>query len=247
MTWLTKAKTSEWRQMSRGANHMISFRMIACVVLFSAVSACDTSQIASRNAPLEFIPEEDLERDIPAVAIAPDAPVALPAMTLARYAIKVPQELTVSEANLYYPIADIVWRGDPIGDRKDQIGYMFQEAAIRARAQGGTGRAVIAEIELERFHSVTEKTRYSVGGTHSISFFLPLRDIETGEALVENKRVKADLKAFGGRRAIEADRQGLTMKERIQSHLTRVLAAELNQNGGWADPDPKIEQAINAI
>ncbi|MFY0624175.1 MAG: hypothetical protein JXQ89_21025 [Pelagimonas sp.] len=227
---------------------MILFRLIACTVALSAVSACGSSQFASRNAPFELIPGDNFDQVTPAVAVAPEAQFQnLPAMKLASYAIKVPQDLTVSEANLYYPIADIVWRGDPIGDRKDQIGYIFQEAVTRTRTQITEGRPVIAEIELERFHSVTEKTRYSVGGTHSISFFLTLRDAETGQPLVNNKRIKSDLNAFGGRRAIEAERQGFTMKERILSHLNRVLAAELNQSGGWTDPDPKIEQAINAI
>lgn len=30
-------------------------------------------------------------------------------------------DLSVSESNSYYPNADVVWRGDPIGDRIQQI------------------------------------------------------------------------------------------------------------------------------
>ncbi len=168
-------------------------------------------------------------------------------MQLVDYAITVPEELTISEANLYYPIADIVWRGEPYGDRKEQIGQIFQESLKRARAQAVDGRPVKAEITINRFHSVTEKTRYTVGGVHSISFFVTLRDARTGEVLVDMRKVKADLNALGGQRARRADMQGLTMKARIETHLARVLAVELTVPGGWADQGRMMTRAIDQI
>ena len=42
--------------------------------------------------------------------------------------VDVPKTLKVSEANMYYPVADIVWRGEPRGDRHAQVKAIFQEA-----------------------------------------------------------------------------------------------------------------------
>lgn len=141
--------------------------------------------------------------------------------------VSVPDNLLVSEANSYYPRADIVWRGDPPGNRHDQIRKIFQAAAEVGTQTLTAGHAVVVEIEVVRFHSLTEKTRYTVGGVHSIRFDIALRSAETGATLAPPQRVKADLKGFGGQKAIDAERQGLTQKKRITDHLSAVIAAQL--------------------
>ncbi|MDJ0822029.1 MAG: hypothetical protein QNJ09_09520 [Paracoccaceae bacterium] len=223
-------------------------RVIAGLTVALSLSACASTEFTMRNAPFETLPDDAITQ--PTAVPAPEMPITTASnFKIVNHAIRVPEDLRVSEANLYYPFADIVWRGDPFGDRREQIASIFSESVKRANldAQGTTPARM--EITLNRFHSITEKTRYTVGGTHAISFFVTLRDPQTGAILAAPWKVKANLKAFGGRRAIEADKQGLGMKERIQRHLARVLAAELAQpgGGGWKDMDNRLADAVDQI
>ncbi|MEM7295387.1 MAG: DUF6778 family protein [Pseudomonadota bacterium] len=141
--------------------------------------------------------------------------------------IVVPSHRTVSEANTYYPFADIVWRGDPVGNRREQVRDIFK-AAVLANTMEDSGRSPVhANIEVARFHSLTEKARYTTGGDHHMVFFLSLRDVETGEAIADRKEMRTNLDAYGGGRAIAADAAGQTMKVRIIDFLTKVIAQEL--------------------
>ena len=83
---------------------------------------------------------------------------------------------------------------------------------------------------LQRFHSLTEKARYSVGGVHNIiEFDLTVRRASTGEALAPARRVEADLPALGGTAAIESDRAGQTQKVRVTTFLQSVIQQELSR------------------
>ena len=227
-------------------------RIAVGLVMMAGVSACGSVG----KAPFEPLPDvAEMHRAAMSpvemndtVHAAPDTTLpAFEPMRLVSYTVSIPEELRVSEANLYYPMADIVWRGDPKGNRKQQVGTIFAESLNRAERQQQEGRAVMAEIEVQKFHSLTEKTRFTVGGMHSINFALTLKDVQTGETLVAKEKVKANLKAFGGRRAMEAEAQGLGMKERIQQHLARVIAAELTLPGGWTGQDTQLARAIDQI
>jgi hypothetical protein len=221
----------------------------ACV---SLIAACSGAPV-SRNAPFE-VPYDVSAPSVPKeyVALPVQRAPSLPDRISSRYSVRnftvnVPADLTVSEANLYYPIADIVWRGDPYGDRPTQIKAMFQNGYQQTAKRINGPQEVDVRIVLKRFHSLSEKTRYTVGGMHSITFALTIKDVETGAILVQRDRVKADLKGFGGKRAMEADRQGHTMKNRIQSHLSRVIWAEMTLPGGWTGQDRKLENALAQI
>lgn len=221
-----------------------------------ALSACGQMDIASRNAPFEALPaapvrapagfeQVSMQAFTTPEAIAPEERLDY---RIGKVSFRAPADLTVSEANLYYPVADIVWRGDLPGDRKAQVGAIFSEAVDRIRRDMAGSRTVDLDVTLIRFHSVSEKARYQVGGVHNIKFDLIVRDAETGRAIGGiGRTIKADLKAFGGRHAIEADRQGLTMKERIIRHLEMVLTAELTHPGGFIAAQPKLERAMDQI
>jgi len=186
----------------------------ACVATLTACSGVD---MVMRNAPLET-PRID---SITVPQVARD-------YNLHSIRFAVPTTLTVSEANTYYPIADIVWRGDPLGKRAEQISDIFQ-TSIMASGAGLTGRVpVTVDVELVRFHSLTQRTRYSVGGVHSIKFDLTIRDAASGEALEPTRRINADLAALGGRAAMAADSEGQTQKVRITAHLTNLFLQELS-------------------
>lgn len=198
---------------------MTRFRIAASLILALGLSACGAFDMSTRNAP----PEE--------VMMLAAGPVALPSIRVVDTRIVVPRDLQVSEENSYYPFGDIVWRGEPYGDRYQQLETILNESAQIARTGHDGAMPAVVEITLKRFHALTEKTRYTVGGVHSIRFDLTLRHPETGEALAPTRTIRADLKGYGGNRALEAERAGLTQKVRITRHLANVLRAELERPG----------------
>jgi hypothetical protein len=157
----------------------------------------------------------------------PPAPAVRQAQVVTGLTVAIPAELKVSEANSYYPIADIVWRGDPPGDRRAQIRSMFEDGFAAARLDRGTGRRVVADITITRFHALTEKTRYSFGGVHSIKFDLTVRDAATGAVIDGPRPVNADVEASGGIRALAEEQAGRTQRVVIVEDLVRVLQREL--------------------
>lgn len=198
---------------------MTRTRAFAALILAMGLSACGSYDMSSRNVS----PEEALRHS--------DASAALSSIRVVDAKIIVPRSLTVSEANSYLPSGDIVWRGDAFGDRYAQIEAILNDSMKMARnGHQGTVPAVV-EIKLNRFHALTEKTRYSVGGVHSVRFDVTLRDPQTGVALAPTREIRADLKGYGGNRALEAERQGLTQKVRLTHHLANVFRAELSQPG----------------
>lgn len=151
----------------------------------------------------------------------------LPPVKVTKLNVVVPRSLSVSEANSYHPQADIVWRGDPPGDRYAQIESIFRNGMGRGIQQFRTGRPIVVDITVERFHALTEKTRYTIGGIHSITFRMAERDASTGELLRPEHVVKADLKGFGGDEALAAERAGQTQRVRITDHLAQVIVQQL--------------------
>ena len=142
--------------------------------------------------------------------------------------ISVPSKLKVSEANMFYPVADIVWRGEPVGNRHAQVMSIFKEAMDRGTFTMTTGRKVVVDIEVTRFHSVTEKTRYTVGGTHSMRFTLTVRDAESGVVLDGPRLVAADAKAAGGTQAVAEEQMGRTQRVVVVERLAHAIRAELS-------------------
>jgi len=177
------------------------------------LSACASYDPATRNAPLEV----------------PMAQSIQPSFDVAELKIAVPKRLSVSEANVYYPRADIVWRDDPLGNRHKQVLNIFAESMQRGTDQLEGLQDVVVEVEVLRFHSLTEKARYTVGGVHSIKFNLTVKDAATGAVIVPTRLVNADLPALGGQAAIAADAVGNTQKARILGHLEQVIVQELSR------------------
>jgi hypothetical protein len=155
------------------------------------------------------------------------APEVAPAYAIAKFDVEVPGKLRVSVANVYYPLADIVWRGDAFGDRDAQVKALFTAAAKEADLK--EGRPVNVGIELIRFHGLTEKARYVTGGVYAIVFRLTLTDPKTGELIEEPRIVEADLPAVGGYRAMLDDHKGRTERTIVTEHLIRTLRHQLNQ------------------
>jgi hypothetical protein len=198
------------------------------------VSGCATGDTATRNAPTAGVAGvtnvQSLTYDVQEVRVS------------------VPETLSVSEANLYFPRGDIVWRGDPQGDRYAQV-----KAIVEAGLQSGVAQMqpgvvpVVLDVEVTKFHALTEKARYTVGGVHAVQFNVVLRNPETGAAYNAPHLVKADFKAFGGKQALEAEAQGLTQKKRITEHLAQVIQVELTSQGGYRATNLGLIGALNQL
>ncbi len=161
--------------------------------------------------------------------------------------VQVPETLTVSEANRYLPKGDIVWREDPLGNRHEQVRTIVHNALSQGVSQMDGSREVILDVIVTRFHALTEKARYTVGGVHAIQFNMQLRDAESGEVVMDSKFIKADFDALGGRAAIRAESQGITQKVRITNHLAHVIKQELGSPEGYVERDTGFIGAINQI
>ena len=208
-------------------NGLMKFASIAAALF---LSACVASEPASRSVSQDALTLASRGTG----SIPGGAKVIAPLYTVTDVRVAVPQDLRVSEANVFYPVADIVWRGDPMGNRHQQVAAIFREAAAQATASMRGPRAAVVEIELVRFHGVTEKTRYTVGGTHNMEFNLTVRDAATGAIIDGPRFVEADAKAAGGRAALAEEQAGRTQKVVVTEKLVQTLRRELS--GPVTDP-----------
>ena len=215
-------------------------RLFAALSVAGALSACAPPPDLPSRATGPDVASRDAAIDL----TLPGAPGAAIDVRNARFtvtgvSVEVPQRLSVSEANLYYPVADIVWRGEPRGDRHAQVRALFEEAFARATRPMRQGPAATVEVEVTRFHALSEKTRYSIGGVQSIRYRLTVRDAETGAVLDGPREVVADYRASGGARAIEEESQGLTQRVVAVHNLALSAARALSE--------PAEPEAVEAL
>lgn len=203
---------------------MKTIKLILALGLGALVTACGSvPDVASRNAPFEQIaPQVDAQ----AVAAQSQLPQS---MRIAQVNVSVPSSLKVSEANKYYPRGDIVWRGDAIGDRRAQVKSIFETAVSSGTYDMLGATDVVLDIEVQRFHSLSEKARYTIGGVHNMHFLMTVRSAQTGLALAPTRTVEANLPAFGGDQAIDAERRGQTQKVRVTGYLAQVIREQLEK------------------
>lgn len=149
--------------------------------------------------------------------------------------VTVPDELTTTEANTFAPRADIVWHGEPFGDRKMQVAAIFREAALRGTNGLNGPRPVTMSLTVAEFHAVTPAAvARAPAAVHNIAFQLQIFDAETAEPLTEAQLVEADLDALVGAAAVAAAVEGQTQRVRIVDHLTTVFRGIFG-----VGPDPR--------
>lgn len=195
-----------------------TFAVLASILM---LGACGTTDLASRDVPFA--------KGVPA-ANATYIPSS--EWTVADVRVTVPETLPTTEADVYYPMADIVWHGDPVGNRHQQVARLMDDGLTAGLVGLNGKRRVFVDVEVVRFHSLSPKTRNSIGGVHNMQFDMAVRDASTGEVLIDARRHKVDLKAYGGRRALKAERQGLSQKYRIKAHLQQWVADTLGVPAG---------------
>lgn len=203
---------------------MPSPRILFALPLLATLAACVSPDPASRAAVV-MSPQQPASVGLDATS---PRKVLKAQYDVQQVAVSVPRDLRVSEANVFYPIADIVWRGEPRGDRYAQVERVFQEAATQATGPMTEGHKVNVSVEITRFHCLTEKTRYTVGGTHALHFTLTVTDAATGQVIDGPRAVVADIKASGGAQAIAEDQMGQTQRVVVVSRLAEVLRRELS-------------------
>jgi len=231
----------------------------------AALSACGASDVVTRDAP--FTPPQPVfaASDVAAVAVSPttrtvrtvsagdqQARTILPEaifrqINVSQIKVSVPVSLRVSEANRYYPGGDIVWREDPMGNRHAQVGKIMHDALTAGTAGFNGPVPVLLDVRVVRFHALSEKARYTVGGVHHIVFEMVLRDAKTGQMLSEPRRVETDLEAFGGQQAISAEARGLTQKVRISGHIAEVIRQEMTEPEGYKNASLGFYQLVNRL
>ena len=227
---------------------MKPFKLILALGLGVLLAGCASIEPPSCNAPftqdrpVRLLVETSSEQASLGEFVFEEAQ---PSYRVEKINVIVPKSLLVSEANRYYPSGDIVWREDPPGDRHAQVAAIFEDAMARGAAKVQGDVPIIIDIQVLRFHALTEKTRYTVGGIHSIKFGLSIRSAETGLLLEERRVVQADLVGYGGQRAITAERQGQTQKVRITAHLAHVIEKELSDPEGFINPKLGMIQVLN--
>lgn len=201
----------------------MSFRnTVVAILLVGGLGACAGTSQTSRNLTPNYTSSDGAGNPTGVMAVTTS-------VAIKGFEISVPQGLKVSEANVMVPVADIVWRGDPLGDRHAQVAAIFQAAALQATGDLTEGRGVILALEVTRFHALTEKARYLTGGNYALHFMMTLRDAETGIVIDGPREVVADVRASGGMRAIAEDNAGRTEKVVITERLAQVLHDELTQ------------------
>lgn len=243
---------------------------LACALGLGAVlGACAASDVVTRDVPFTQPPavadvpfstgdiraqgQSASDRSVRRVTnsqqegqtILPDA--ILNQINVSQINVRVPTRLRVSEANRYYPYGDIVWREDPMGNRHAQVAKIMHDALTRGTSDFQGPVPVILDVEVVRFHALSEKARYTVGGVHHIVFNMVLRDAATGAFLSEPRRIETDLEAFGGQQAITAEARGLTQKVRISGHLAEVIRQEMTAPAGYKNASLGFFQLVNRL
>ena len=157
--------------------------------------------------------------------------------------VVLPADLTTSDINSFIPNYDIVWHGEPQGERRAQVAAIVEDGARRGVA-GLTGRqAVVFTLTLRKFHSLTPKAyeRAPAGtGVHSVIFDLTVTDAKTGATLVQSERIEASIPAVT---ASERARSGQAAAPLPGDEWRRAISAHIDATlRGWLGkgPDPRF-------
>ncbi|KIN72228.1 DUF6778 family protein [Sulfitobacter guttiformis] len=228
-------------------------KMACALTLGVSLTACGSSEVVTRAAPLSST-TANIDYSVKNFQPTPELLTAeamqaaiVQQINVSQINVNVPTSLKVSEANRYYPSGDIVWREDPIGDRHAQVGKILKDAMLQGTASFQGSVPIILDIQLVRFHALSEKARYTVGGVHHVVFDMILRDAKTGAVLSPPRRIETDLAAFGGQQAKTAEANGQTQKRRLTNHLAEVIRQQMVKPAGYENASLGFFQLVNRI
>lgn len=208
---------------------MIKAKILAALISIASVSACNTVETTRAN-PVE-LPPQSIGQIVQHEWVVQDVRVIVPTSLLA------------SEADVFLPAADIVWREDPLGNRHEQVQIILDDAVTRGISHMDGKRAVFVDVQLRGWHALSDKARHTVGGKHDIEFDLIVRDATTSANLIKPERITMSFKAHGGFSALKAVRAGQTQKVRISAHIAHIINLRF---GGWGETDVTVENHADA-
>lgn len=191
-----------------------------------------TTEQPSRNAPANTLSVAGKGAEALTTVSTVSTPAPATTSGAANIRVSVPKELRPSEADMIYPLADIVWRGEPLGDRHAQVAAIVEEGIRRGMAAAGAGQDLIVEAEVTRFHSITEKARRTIGGHHSVHFNLTVRDPLTGAKIIGPRSINASRWARGGAKAAAEDQAGRTMRVVIVESIAAQVVGVMQSSAG---------------
>ncbi len=140
----------------------------------------------------------------------------------------VPDELTISNSNTFAPNADIVWHGEPFGDRRAQVAQVLKEGIRKGSTRLNGPRPVIITASLREFHAVTPTAvARAPAAVHNIRYTTQVVDSASGQPLIDAVSITADLEAFVQSAAVTAAIDGNTQRVRIVNHIARVTESWL--------------------
>ncbi len=203
---------------------------IAGAIALAALGACG-----------QIVPLASTQVPASVVDISPQLSAQARSWQVVDVTVDVPQELTISEANRLYPIADIVWRAEPFGDRRAQVGQIVDDGMTRGLAHLSGPQPVIFDVTLSRFHSLSDKARVEVGGVHNLIFTFLVRDVSSGQVISGPHDAELGLRAFGGEQAVLAEQRGHDQKTRILAHLANMMRRSF---GGIIPPEDAAAEGI---
>ena len=201
---------------------MIVKPIYIALALSIGLGGCD----AMKSSRSDGLPLSEIKLDGRAPIV--QAALADAQFSVASVDIVVPETLVVSEANMFYPRADIVWRGEPQGDRLAQVKAILEDGFAVGIAGLKTGPRATLSVKVERFHALTEKARFSVGGVHDVVVVLTVLDAQSGAILEGPRRVEIAIKAAGNDVAIAEDAAGRTQRVVIVEGVAEAVRRELS-------------------
>ena len=142
--------------------------------------------------------------------------------------VVVPDTLTVSNVDSLAPEADIVWWGEPEGDRRAQVAAII-EAGVAQGARNLRGPVPVHFlVVLDHFHGVSPRAlRMAPSAVHNIGYTVRVFDNRNGQEVTGAVAIEADLEAYVGAQAAAAQAQGITERNRIIAHIAGVTAGWL--------------------
>jgi hypothetical protein len=153
----------------------------------------------------------------------------------------VPDRLRVSEDNVLVPDADIVWHGEPAGERRAQVAAIVTEGVEKGAAPLDGPRDVTLYVELSRFHGVTPAAiNRSPAAVHNIAYRIWVLDARDGSTILGPVPVQASLIANTGTNAIAAAKAGQSERARVVNHIAATTA-------GWLGIGPDARESFVSI
>lgn len=166
--------------------------------------------------------------------------------TVTKVVVVAPDTLSVSEADSYVPSGDIVWRGDPPGDRRAQVAAIVKAGVIEGTKSLKGPIPVFMDVQVTRFHALSIKSYLKAPygtGVNSTDFIITVRRASDGEILQGPTKIESD---FPAKLAIEVsgDQGAAAYGSHAKPEITGQVAAVVR---GWLGIGPDIRGKFSRL